>query len=43
MGLTVKRITAATYTGNGQRQVLWDDDPRGLGLRVFRRARSPLC
>ena len=35
-GLTVKDIEAATYTAkDGERQVLWDDAPRGLGLRVF--------
>ena len=35
-GLTVKDIEAATYTAkDGKRQVLWDNAPRGLGLRVF--------
>jgi integrase len=36
MHLTIKRIDAARYTGaDNARCVLWDDDPRGLGLRVF--------
>jgi integrase len=34
--LTKRAIDAARYTGtNNTRCVLWDDDPRGLGLRVF--------
>ena len=35
MGLTVKDINAARYTSGNKRQVIWDDDPRGLGLRTF--------
>ncbi|MCZ6859287.1 MAG: integrase arm-type DNA-binding domain-containing protein, partial [Alphaproteobacteria bacterium] len=36
MHLTKRAIDAARYRDNGQsRQVLWDDDPRGLGLRVY--------
>lgn len=36
MHLTKRQIDAAKYSGKGNRRcVLWDDDPRGLGLRVF--------
>ncbi len=36
MHLTKRAIDAAGYKGDGQsRQVLWDDDPRGMGLRVY--------
>ena len=35
MGLTVKRIDAEEYRSGGRRQVLWDDAPRGFGLRTF--------
>lgn len=36
MGLTVRKIDSTTYQGkDGSRHVLWDDDPQGLGLRVF--------
>jgi integrase len=37
MALTVRQIEAARYTGTKpkQRVVLWCDEPRGFGLRVF--------
>jgi integrase len=36
MRLTKRLIDTATYEGvSNSRCVLWDDDPRGLGLRVF--------
>lgn len=36
MHLTKRQIEAAPYKGSGNaRCVLWDDDPRGLGLRIF--------
>jgi integrase len=36
VSLTKRRIDAAKYAGEGNsRCVLWDDKPRGLGLRVF--------
>ncbi|HEY0941906.1 MAG TPA: site-specific integrase [Steroidobacter sp.] len=36
MHLTKKKIDAAKYKGaDNARCVLWDDDPRGLGLRVY--------
>lgn len=37
MALTVRQIEAARYSGTRpkQRMVLWSDDPRGFGLRVF--------
>jgi len=36
VSLTIRQIDAAKYTGKANtRCVLWDDDPRGLGLRVF--------
>lgn len=36
MSLTKRVIDAAKYSGKGNaRCVLWDDDPRGLGLRIF--------
>ena len=36
MHLTKRQIDAARYTGkDNSRCVLWDDDPRGLGLRIF--------
>jgi integrase len=36
MSLTKRSIDAATYAGkDNSRCVLWDDDPRGLGLRIF--------
>ncbi len=36
MHITKRTIDAARYSGDGQsRQVLWDDDPRGMGLRVY--------
>jgi integrase len=35
-GLTKRRIDAAKYSGaDNSRDVHWDDNPRGLGLRVF--------
>ncbi len=35
-GLTKRRIDAAKYAGaRNSRDVRWDDNPRGLGLRVF--------
>lgn len=36
MALTKRQVDAASYGGtNNARRVLWDDDPRGLGLRIF--------
>src|SRR5688572_1249417 len=36
MRLTKKECEKAEYQGAGNaRHVLWDDDPRGLGLRVY--------
>jgi integrase len=36
MRLTKRQIDGAQYSGSGNaRCVLWDDDPRGLGLRIF--------
>lgn len=36
MHLKKRQIETARYTGkNNSRCVLWDDDPRGLGLRIF--------
>lgn len=36
MGLRAKEIAKATHPGNGNaRFVLWDDNPKGLGLRVY--------
>lgn len=36
MGLTIRRIESAKYKGSdNERCVLWDDNPRGLGLRIF--------
>ena len=36
MHLTKRAIDALRYRGDGQsRQVLWDDDPTGMGLRVY--------
>jgi integrase len=36
MGLTKRQIEAAQYQGDGNsRSVLWDDNPRGLGLRIY--------
>lgn len=36
MHLTKKQLDKAKYEGtNNERCVLWDDDPRGLGLRIF--------
>jgi len=36
MALKVKDIKAAKHPGNGNaRHILWDDDPKGLGLRVY--------
>lgn len=36
MRLTKRMIDRAEYEGTGKsRHVLWDDDPRGLGLRVY--------
>src|SRR5690606_2846689 len=36
MHLTKKQIDKAKYKGtDNARCVLWDDDPRGLGLRIF--------
>ena len=36
MGLTKRVIDAAIYQGeNNSRQVLWDDNPHGLGLRLY--------
>ncbi|HYM42126.1 MAG TPA: hypothetical protein VET46_05070, partial [Steroidobacteraceae bacterium] len=35
-GLTKREIDSATYTGVGNaRCVLWDDNPVGLGLRIY--------
>lgn len=34
--LTKRQLESASYSGTGNaRCVLWDDDPRGLGLRIF--------
>jgi integrase len=34
--LTKRQIDAAAYPGKGNaRHVIWDDDPKGLGLRVY--------
>src|SRR4051794_8439376 len=34
--LTIRMIQAAKYRGTGNaRCVLWDDEPRGLGLRIY--------
>lgn len=42
--LTAKRIKAARYEGvDNARCVLWDDDPRGLGLRIFPSNRKAWC
>jgi integrase len=36
MGLTKRQIDAAAYAGTGNsRCVLWDDNPPGLGLRIY--------
>ena len=36
VGLTKREIDAASYSGNGNsRCVLWDDNPVGLGLRIY--------
>lgn len=36
MGLTKRQIDGEKYTGNGvNRPVIWDDNPRGLGLRIY--------
>jgi integrase len=36
MSLTKRAIDGAEYSGTGNaRYVIWDDNPRGLGLRVF--------
>jgi integrase len=40
-GLTKRRIDAVKYSGTGNsRDVRWDDNPRGLGLRVFQSGRK---
>ncbi len=33
--LTKRTIEAATYQGNGGRYVLWDDEIKGFGLRIY--------
>ena len=36
MGLTKRQIDGEKYTGDGvNRPVIWDDNPRGLGLRIY--------
>lgn len=35
MHLTKRYIEAARYEGQGKRDVRWDDEPRGLGLRIY--------
>lgn len=44
MGLTKRQIEKARYRGaRNARCVLWDDDPRGLGLRIFPSGRKAWC
>jgi len=41
MGLTNRIVETASYRGQGNaREVFWDDDPVGLGLRVFTSGRK---
>lgn len=40
MGLTKREIDAASIAPGQARLMLWDDDPRGLGLRVYESGRK---
>ena len=42
MRLTKRFIDNARYEGDGtSRDVRWDDDPRGLGLRIYGSGQKP--
>jgi len=40
MGLTKRQLDAETARDDDKRKTLWDDDPRGLGLRIYATGRK---